>query len=132
MTSMNNSSARESVGAVLKRARAESSLSYGDLSKKTGIARGQLFKLEQDQVKKVNPAHLAILAEPLGVSLYQLYAAAGYATPSALSHLGPELEDRLRQLPPDALKRLDGYIERLADEYGSTLESGQRAQSNNT
>lgn len=107
---------QDSLGAVIHRARVEAGLTFSALAQASGVAQGQLSKLEKNQVKKVNPAHLAAIAEPLGLSLYALYSAAGYKTPASLSHLGDELEAKLSRLPPQALKRLDAYVNRLAKE----------------
>lgn len=123
MTSnININGADKSLGSLIHCARVEAGLTFSALAQVSGVAQGQLSKLEKNQVKKVNPAHLAALAEPLGVSLYQLYGAAGYKTPASLSHLSDELEAKLRQLPPGALKRLDTYVDRLASEQNLAVE----------
>lgn len=44
-----------------------------------------------------------------------MYAAAGYKTPASLSQLSDALEQKIRQLPPDAVIRLEHYVERLLD-----------------
>ncbi|KHJ74133.1 hypothetical protein QR64_02785 [Rhodococcus sp. Chr-9] len=44
-----------------------------------------------------------------------MYAAAGYKTPASLSQLGDDLEEKIRRLPPDAVARLERYVERLLD-----------------
>lgn len=108
--------ADRTLGELLKAAREAKGLSFAALVEVTGLSQGQLHKLEKDQVKTINPAHLAVLAEPLGLSLYELYAAAGYQTPSAIAYLSGDLEDKLRQLPPDALQRLEEFIDRLTQD----------------
>jgi transcriptional regulator with XRE-family HTH domain len=123
--------AKESLGALLQRARIGAGMSYGTLAAATGIARGQLHKLEHDQVQKVNPAQLAVLASPLGLSLYDVYAAAGYQTPSELMGLGADLEDKLRRLPPDALGRLEAYVDRLMRDDQRTAAPGNTTKPDN-
>ncbi|WP_454162993.1 helix-turn-helix domain-containing protein [Gordonia iterans] len=111
------------LGTVLRTARQAAGLTFGALSEETGIARGQLHKLENDRVQKVNPAQLTLLAEPLGISIYQLFRAAGYGTPSALAGLGDELEAKLAQLPPEALERLEHFVNELAVEHGLDMDA---------
>lgn len=115
------SAADNSLGSLIRDARIEAGLTFRALSEASGVAQGQISKLEQGQVLKVNPAHIAALAEPLGLSLYSLYAAAGYKTPASLTQLGDELEAKIRQLPPDAIARLEHYVESLLDDKADEL-----------
>lgn len=101
------------LGSLIHDARLNAGFTFRDLSEISGVAQGQISKLEKGQVLKVNPAHIAALAEPLGLSLYSMYAAAGYKTPASLSQLGDDLEEKIRQLPPDAVARLERYVESL-------------------
>lgn len=114
--------AKQSLGDLIHEARIECGLTFQALAAASGVAQGQISKLEHNQVLKANPAHLAALAEPLGLTIYRLYAAAGYKTPVDLSHLGAELEEKLSLLPPDAIARLEGYVERLAREHALVVE----------
>lgn len=112
----------ENLGELLRQARLKAGYKFQDLADVSGVLPGQISKLEGNQVRRPNPALLAALAEPLGLSLYQLYVAAGYKTPSAIAHLGPELEQKLRQLPPEATERLERYVDRLSTEATDRLE----------
>lgn len=115
MTSIQSSHPAYSLGELIKAARCGAGMSFAALAERTGIGQGQLHRLEHDEIRAVNPAHLALLAEALGISLFRLYSAAGYST-EALSLLGEELEDKIRELPPEAIKRLDDFVTRLATE----------------
>lgn len=116
MTSQNKQQSKEvTLGSMLKQARVERGLTIAKLSQEAGIAVGQVHKLENDQVKKVNPAHLAALAGPLGVPWVRLYTAAGYQV-SELQDQEEALVKRLRQLSPEALNS----VTRLLDEYLAT------------
>lgn len=108
------------LGDVLWQARMEAGYSIKGLAQMAGVPQSQLYKLENDHVQKPNAAHLAALAEPLGLSLYEVYAAAGIKTPEALANLDQELEDKLRALSPEHLKRLDRYVEGLLDAEDDT------------
>lgn len=112
----------ENLGELLRQARIRAGYKFQDLADVSGVLPSQISKLEGNQVRRPDPALLAALAEPLGLTLYQLYFAAGYKTPSAIAHLGPELERKLRQLPPETTERLERYLDRLSTEATDRLE----------
>lgn len=107
----------QTLGALLRDLRRSAGLSVRTLSEMTGLSLGQLSNLENDRIKTVNPAHLAVLADPLGVSIYTLYKAAGYRSPESLADLEPELIARLSELPAAALERLSDFVDRLVREH---------------
>lgn len=114
---------QETLGELLRQARLEAGYKFQTLSEMSGVPQSQIAKLEGNQVRRPNPAHLAALAEPLGLTLYRLYAAAGYETPSAIAHLGTELEEKLRQLPPEAAERLERYVDQLTADFNQASSS---------
>lgn len=117
--------AERTLGDLIHESRMARGFTFKALAEASGVAQGQIHKLEKNQVKKANPAHLAALAEPLGLTIFSLYSAAGYKTPAALSHLGAELEAKLSRLQPDALVRLNRYVEQVLREQdleGSAYE----------
>lgn len=103
----------QDLGSLINKARTGHRYTFKALAALSGVAQSQLSKLEKNQIRKVNPAHLALLAGPLELTLHELYQAAGFETPSALAHLSEELEAKIRQLPPDAIQRLEQYVESL-------------------
>lgn len=103
---------------ILKKRREELGLSFGQLADATGITRGQLFKLEQGQVQKVQPRQLAALAEPLEVPLADLYDAAGFELPTELPSFTPYLRTKYRDLPPAARAELQQSFAQIARRYG--------------
>ncbi|MBF6421111.1 helix-turn-helix transcriptional regulator [Nocardia farcinica] len=114
----------DSLGSLIHDARTKAGFTFRALSEISGVAQGQISKIEKDQVLKVNPAHIAALAEPLGLSLYEMYAAAGYKTPESISRLAGDLEDKIRQLPPEAIARLERYVETLLNDTGTASAPG--------
>jgi len=115
----NQSAADNSLGSLIHDARTKAGFTFRALSEVSGVTQGQISKLEKGQVLKVNPAHIAALAEPLGLSLYAMYAAAGYKTPESISQLAGDLEDKICQLPPEAIARLERYVETLLNDPGA-------------
>lgn len=113
---------QRTLGEKLKDERLRSGLTIVQLSEQAGIAVGQIHKLENDKVKKPNPAHLAALAAALGLPLIRLYSAAGYRTPGELTALEPELAARLAELPPPALARISEFLDELLRDGHATWD----------
>lgn len=111
----------EGFGVFLRHARLAAGLTILQLSEAAGIAVGQVHKLENDRVQKINPAHIAALAGPLGVPLYRLYQAAGYPA-EQIPLLEPELVTRLMELPPEALKSITGLLDGLLTTGSATWD----------
>lgn len=111
------------LGWVIRRRRADQGMTIAQLAERSGLSVGQIHKLENDKVQKVNPAHLALLAEPLDIPVYRLWAVAGFRTPQELSDLTEDFEEKLAQLPRAALERLGLYVDRLRAEQGITAEA---------
>ncbi len=112
----------QTLGGMLKGERISSGLTIAQLSEQAGLAVGQIHKLENDKVKKPNPAHLAALAAALDVTLLRLYDAAGYHTPDQLTALEPELAARLADLPPAALERITQFLDELLRDGQATWD----------
>lgn len=74
-----------------------------------------------DQVKKINPAHLAAIAGPIDLPLGRLYAAAGYDL-TDLAPLEPELVQRLMELSPEALNNITRMLNELVTTGQATWE----------
>lgn len=121
MTSRGKKMQPEGFGTFLRSSRIAAGLSIAALSQAAGLAVGQVHKLENDRVQKINPAHIAALAGPLGVPLYRLYQAAGYPA-EQIPLLEPELVQRLMELPPEALKSITGLLDGLMTTGSATWD----------
>ena len=110
MTNHRNDEPGPSLGGVLKQGRISAGLSVRALSEQAGISLGQLSKLENDLVKKVNPAHLAAVAGPLNIPVSGLYAAAGYALTEQADHES-DLVETLKGLSPEAFQSVVALVE---------------------
>lgn len=108
----------EVLARLLSSRRQAVGLSYGQLEAATGLAKSQLFKLEQGQVQKVQPSMLETLSGPLDVPLADLYAAAGFEFPTELPSFAPYLRSKYADLPPDAQAELAQNFSRIARKYG--------------
>ncbi len=117
----------QTLGDLLQHARLEAGYTIKGLAAMSGVPISQIGKLEHDQVQKPNAAHLAALAEPLKLTIYQLYRAAGYQTPACIAGLTPELERALARLPDHALAKVESYVEGLLREHGNGESSAALA-----
>lgn len=137
MTNNDEGDPGASLGDVLRHARTDARLSVRELSERSGISIGQVSKLENDHVKKINPAHLAALAGPLGLPISDLYGAAGY-TVSELADHEADLIDKLKSLSPEAFQSvvdlIEDYLDRGAGHTApalATVESDDSSTPNN-
>ena len=89
----------ESLGALLKRARARHGLSLRDVERRTGIRSGHLSQLETDTIGKPEMALLWELAALYELDFSQLLALAGHTG-------GPETAGRRRARLTVALRAL--------------------------
>lgn len=110
MTNHENDDPEPTLGDVLRQGRARAGLSVRGLSEQAGISLGQLSKLENGHVKKVNPAHLAAVAGPLELPISRLYAAAGYTVTELADHES-DLVEKLKGLSPEAFQNVVNLVE---------------------
>lgn len=108
----------ETLGAFLQSARTHAGLSLRDVAAETGISKSMIGKLELDEVGEPRPSTLEVLAASLGVSLVDMYAAAGYKPAKGLPTFAPYLRSKYRKLPPDARAELQESFDRVANKYG--------------
>ena len=91
--------ADDSLGGVLRRARAAAGLSLRDVERRTGIRNAHLSQIETDTIAKPEMAILWELAALYGLDFTRLLSLAGYAT-------GRETSGRQRQRTTVALRAL--------------------------
>ena len=69
------------LATILRAARNEHQLSYGQLAERTGLSKATIFRLEEGGSQQPDLRVLQQLAEALDLSVVDLYAAAGYQPP---------------------------------------------------
>ena len=102
---MNSSTETTELGRIIRAARVERGMSYGQLAVSTGISKGTLFKIEDGQIRQPDQALLRALATTLGLPLADLYAAAGYDR-GGLPTIKPYLRSKYPELPDAALDEI--------------------------
>lgn len=89
----------ETLGSVVKRARADSAMSLREVERRTGVRSGHLSQIETDTIGKPEMAILWELAALYGLDFTRLLSLAGYGT-------GQETSGRQRQRMTVALRAL--------------------------
>lgn len=119
-----------SLGAQVHRLRQRASLTTRQLAAASGIDQSVISRLERGLIKRPSPDTLQRLSRALDADLAQLYKAAGYVGKASLPAFRPYLRAKYGHLPPDRLRELTAYFERIEKEYGgggSAPKEGSRA-----
>jgi transcriptional regulator with XRE-family HTH domain len=109
------------LGKYLRSAREARGWSARDLAERSGVPDSTIVRIEQGIIASPRPDKLSKIARALGLSLAEVYGRADYAVPSGLPTLRPYLRAKYRDLPPEALRQIEAYAERLAKRHGVNL-----------
>ena len=123
------------LGTYLRQRRQELGWSAKTLANKCKTADTTVLRIELGEFAAPRPATLALMAEALGLKVGDVYARAGYVTPKDLPTLTPYLQTQYRDLPDDAIAKIESYINGLVARHGVNLtgpENGQDETTNNT
>lgn len=104
-------------GKYLRRLREERELSTRALARKAELDVAGLVRLEQGKTS-ARPNTLRALASALEVPSGELFAAAGYLTPSDLPSMSTYLRVCYSDLSDQAVASIDEYVKRLINERG--------------
>jgi transcriptional regulator with XRE-family HTH domain len=107
------------VGNLIHEDREKADLSLSQYAAIVGVSRTYLSRLEREIYTHPSPDILVEISKARGISLADLFLAAGYQVPSELPSLVPYLRAIHPTWPDDAIAdctRFCGYVEH---EYGS-------------
>jgi transcriptional regulator with XRE-family HTH domain len=107
------------LGEYLRSHRQAAGLSIGELSRRVGIDRAQITRLEQGTVASPRADVLARIADTIEVSVEDLYGLAGYRTTSELPSFVPYLRAKYTELPTEAIDEMERYFRRVARKHGT-------------
>lgn len=110
------------LGQAVRRAREAAGLSQRSLASAAGIDHSLLSRLEGGQIDQPRPDKLVAIADVLDVDLEDLYAAAGYTSPSGMPSLPAYLRTNY-DLPLEAAERVEKYLARIKRDYD--IDGGQ-------
>lgn len=103
-------------GGYLHNLRRQRRLGLRELARIADIDSGGITRLEKGQARP-RPDTLKCLAVALDVPVSDMFAMAGYITPSDLPSINTYLRVRYRDLSDESLTGLEGYIQLLIDEH---------------
>ncbi|HEY8624117.1 MAG TPA: helix-turn-helix transcriptional regulator [Casimicrobiaceae bacterium] len=106
----------KALGKFLKERRTALGLSTRALASRSGVDMATIVRLEQGAFAEPRPDKLRAVAQALGTDVADVFAMADYTVPTEL--LVPYLHSKHRDLPPEAISKLERYAEKLARRYG--------------
>ncbi|MDQ1039911.1 transcriptional regulator with XRE-family HTH domain [Streptomyces sp. V3I8] len=109
--------AMQEFGKYLKRMREVQNISIRELARRSGLDDGGLTRLERGE-RTPQPNTLKALATALAVPLTDLFAKAGYVTPTDLPSMSTYLQICHGELSDEEIAQVDAYLRRLIDKHG--------------
>lgn len=106
------------LGMLLRERRRELQLTVRQLSALSGLQLGTISGLESGKILAPQSDTIAALAEPLQMSVTDLFSAIGWLPAGELPSFRPYMRAKYRDLPVEALAELDAYVDDLARRYG--------------
>ncbi len=100
-------------GRFLKARRGELGLTTRKLAELASVNQATVVRLEAGAIAEPRPDKLRRLAEALDMSTSELHARAGYAAARDLPGLNVYLRGKFRDLSPQDVEQIGGYIEGL-------------------
>jgi transcriptional regulator with XRE-family HTH domain len=104
-------------GEYLRSLREERKFGVRELARMADLDAGGLTRLEAGKTTP-NPKTLKALGAALDVPFVDLFARAGYITPSELPSMSTYLRTRYGHLSEDALIAVDDYVRQLIEKRG--------------
>ncbi len=111
--------------AVMRKRRIEFGFSMRQLAMLSGLQFATVAGLEGATILAPQPDTLAALAEPLQMSVSDLYMAAGWLPVDELPSLRPYMRAKYRDLDDSAIADLERYADRLIKRHGAAGPRGR-------
>jgi len=105
------------LGQYIRQERERCGLTLRVLARQIGMHYSYISRVESGDYKQPSPEILQRIAHALGVEYSDLFALTGYRIPEDLPDFVPYLRARYRQLPDDAIRKLDDYFARVKTKY---------------
>lgn len=90
-------------------------------AKLLGTTHSTLMRIENGDIVQPAPALLSKIANVLEIPMADLFAAAGYVSPTELPSVKPYFRARYSSLPESAVRDVERYVEALAKKHGVNL-----------
>ena len=109
------------IGSFIRATREDRGLSSQELSTRSGLPKGTISKIENGLAGRPKTDSLDRIARVLGISLAELYVAAGYE--AALPSLPVYLRSQYRHLTPEQQAELTRQVVAITERYGAPASS---------
>ncbi len=112
----------QALGSFLRNARHTAGLSSLRLGRLTDIPDATIIRFEQGKFLNPDPDKLARIARALEVPVADVLSLADYPTVDELPSFTPYLRSKYRDLPDEAVEKIEKYVTRLAKKHGVALD----------
>jgi transcriptional regulator with XRE-family HTH domain len=113
------------VGQFLTAHREACGLSMRRLAATAGMDQTTIVRIESGEIEAPKPDKLSRIAQVLGINSADLFALAGYTTPTDLPTLRPYLQTKYSSLFAEDIDRIETYIARIAKKRGFAVTETQ-------
>jgi transcriptional regulator with XRE-family HTH domain len=107
---------------VLRAARKQAGLSVPEVSRRAGVDRGTLWRIEHGKNAKPMAKTLIAIGEVLGIPSGDLFAIAPWASAHELPTIRPYLRTKYRDLPPEAVSEIEAEFDAIARKHGVSFD----------
>ena len=108
---------------LLSKKRAEARLSINEVARRAGVDPGTVWRIEQGMIPTPKAESVKAIGKVLGIPAIDLFAVVGWIPSEELPSIGPYLNAKYRQLPPEALQDIETYVDALARRHGIRLDA---------
>jgi transcriptional regulator with XRE-family HTH domain len=115
---------------LLSKKRAEAGLSVAEVGSRAGVDGGTVWRIEQGLIASPKAESLQAIGGVLGIPSIDLFAIVGWIPSSELPSIGPYLRAKYGQLPAEALRDIEAYVEAIARRHSVNLD-GNHGNSTN-
>ncbi|MEM7092704.1 MAG: helix-turn-helix transcriptional regulator [Actinomycetota bacterium] len=104
-------------GRFMARARADKGLTAKTLGQLTGVDASTIVRIENGKIASPRPETIASMAEALSLPAADVFARAGYTSPTELPDVTAYMRTRFKGLPEEAAQKIARYATRIARQH---------------
>jgi transcriptional regulator with XRE-family HTH domain len=106
------------LGRTLKRKRQHLGLSASEVARRAGVTPSTVTRIEAAQFATPQPESLKAIAAVLELPVSDLFTVVDWLPKGELPTFAPYLRSKYRDLPPEAMAKLEQSFGRIAKRYG--------------
>jgi transcriptional regulator with XRE-family HTH domain len=108
----------EALAKLLRTKRQQLGLSASEVARRAGVTAGTVTRIEAAQIPMPRPDSLRAIGQVLGIPAADLFAITDWLPRKELPTFQPYMRAKYRELPDEAIARMEAYFALLADKYG--------------